>query len=103
MILGPAPTPYPSALVLHSIEPPDGPVQAVHAHADVETVVRVVEGIVYLVLEDDERVLTPGDEARIPAGAPYRRWNAGDEHAHVVEIHRPVASARRGDSERLAA
>jgi mannose-6-phosphate isomerase-like protein (cupin superfamily) len=38
---------------------------------------------VYVVVEDDEAVLTAGDAAFIPAGAHCRAWNAGDEAAHV--------------------
>jgi mannose-6-phosphate isomerase-like protein (cupin superfamily) len=100
MTVRPIPTSAPH-FILHSIEPPDGTMEDLHAHDGVDEVVRVIEGIVYLVIEDDEHVLTPGDEAVIPAGAAHRRWNAGDEHAHVVEIHRPPARARA--AERLAA
>jgi mannose-6-phosphate isomerase-like protein (cupin superfamily) len=102
MMLGPTPNTGPDQLVLHHIEPPDGPVEEIHVHDSSDEVVRVIEGIVYLTLEDEEQVLTPGDEATIPAGARHRRWNAGDEHAHLVEIHRPALRAQRS-AERLAA
>jgi hypothetical protein len=32
-------------------------------------------------------VLTPGDSATVAAGVPYRRWNAGDDHARYVEFY----------------
>jgi quercetin dioxygenase-like cupin family protein len=44
----------------------------------------VLEGVVYVVLEEDEVVLTPGESIRIPAGEPRRAWNAGDATARVL-------------------
>jgi mannose-6-phosphate isomerase-like protein (cupin superfamily) len=51
-----------------------------------DQVIAVDEGVVYVVLADDEVVLTAGDSITIPAGAPRRAWNAGDEAAQV-EVH----------------
>ena len=100
MITSPAPISSPPELVLHSIEPPDGPIEAPHSHPGLETVLHVVEGVVYLVLDDDERVLTPGDEAIVGPGRLHRRWNAGDEPAHIVEITPPGAMGREGAGRR---
>ena len=61
----------------------------VHHHHD--TVLSVLDGVVYLVCEDDELVLTSGDSAIVPAGVLHRYWNAGDEEARIVE--RRVAGA----------
>ena len=46
----------------------------------------VSEGVVYVALEDDDSVLTPGDSALIRAGQPRRVWNAGDETARFVVV-----------------
>ena len=46
--------------------------------------VAVADGVMYARLDDDERVLTPGDSVTIAAGAPARVWNAGDEVATVA-------------------
>lgn len=54
-----------------------------HAQAIHETVLHVTDGVVYVVLEDDERALTPGDRVTIRAGEAYRLWNAGDDDARV--------------------
>jgi mannose-6-phosphate isomerase-like protein (cupin superfamily) len=54
---------------------------------EVETTVQVVEGIVCVSTDEDEWVLTPGDSATVAAGVPYRRWNAGDDHARYVEFY----------------
>ena len=49
----------------------------------------VGEGVMYARLDDDDRVLTPGDSVEIPPGARVRVWNAGDEVASVE--HRAAA------------
>jgi quercetin dioxygenase-like cupin family protein len=46
----------------------------------------VSEGVVYVALEDDDRVLTPGDQTLIRAGEPRCVWNAGDETARFVIV-----------------
>ncbi len=57
------------------------------------TTLLVTEGVVYLVLEEDEQVLTPGDVATIPAGTAHRFFNAGDEDAHVAITYERVRGA----------
>jgi mannose-6-phosphate isomerase-like protein (cupin superfamily) len=56
------------------------------AHHDVA--LEVLEGAVVLWAGDDEFILTPHDEATIPAGLPHRYWNGSDEAARVVETTR---------------
>ena len=54
---------------------------------------KVLDGVVYLLIDDeDEFILTPGDEAVVPAGSDYAWWNAGDDEAQVRVIG-PRASA----------
>jgi len=67
------------------------------AHAAHDLVLEVLEGVVYLVTDEDERALTPGDVARVPAGTPHRYWNAGDEEAGVRAslVPPPPAPAER--------
>jgi quercetin dioxygenase-like cupin family protein len=48
-----------------------------------EQTISVSEGVIYVLMEDDEVVLTPGDSLTIPAGERRRAWNAGDETARV--------------------
>ena len=52
-----------------------------------ESMVQVLEGVVYVVADEDEYVLTPGDSVSIKAGTSYRRWDAGDDEARWVELH----------------
>ena len=65
----------------------------VSEHSD--NVVCVMDGTVYVAFEDDDAILTPGDQLTIRAGESHRAWNAGDEAASVVvgEV-RSMAGAR---------
>ena len=56
-----------------------------------ETVIRVTDGVLYLVVDEDETVLLPGDEAVVPAGVSYRHWDAGDVEARFTETLRVAA------------
>ena len=66
-----------------------GPREPLHAH-DERTTIHVLEGVVYLITEEDERPMTPGDEASIAPGQQHRIFNAGDGEAHVLEGVRPA-------------
>lgn len=68
--------------------PEHGPLEPLHTH-DEPTTIHVLEGVVYLVAEEDERALTPGDEAVVRAGELHRIFNAGDGEAHLLEGVRP--------------
>ncbi|MFL5896066.1 MAG: cupin domain-containing protein [Thermoleophilaceae bacterium] len=52
-----------------------------------DVLVQVTDGIVYVVADEDEAALTPGDSMTVAAGTPYRAWNAGDDQARWVEIY----------------
>jgi mannose-6-phosphate isomerase-like protein (cupin superfamily) len=78
-------------VLAEAVLPVDGGHTGVRFHDDRETVVSVLEGVVYLVAADDEVVLTPGDTATVPAGVAHRYWNAGDEPARLVERRRAAA------------
>jgi quercetin dioxygenase-like cupin family protein len=55
------------------------------------TVLRVIEGVVCVALDEHDHILTPGDELTIPAGAPHRLWDAGDDEARFVVTSRAPA------------
>ena len=63
---------------------PIQPGEPLPLHPTREERFRVTGGIVYVVVDDDEAVLTAGDSITIPAGVPRRGWNAGDIVAGVV-------------------
>jgi quercetin dioxygenase-like cupin family protein len=85
-----APTPTASSGSLAVVvDQPDGSGHAgVEPSHDIE--LQVCDGVVYLLVDGDEHVLTPGARASIPAGTPYRWWNAGDERSHVLVESRPA-------------
>ena len=53
-------------------------------HHGKEQSISVDEGIVYVVLEEDEIALTAGDSLTIAAGERRSAWNAGDEVARIA-------------------
>ncbi len=61
--------------------------------ADHEQAISVAEGVIYVVLEEDELALTPGDRVTIPAGERRRAWNAGDVTARLAVSARVVLAA----------
>src|SRR4051794_17847187 len=73
--------------VLELFDSPDTARRPSAMQHELETTVHAVEGVVYVVAGDDEWVLTPGDNAAIHRGVAYRRWNAGDDQAHWVEVY----------------
>ena len=68
--------------------PDGGEREPLHVHDELTTI-HVLEGVIYLVSDEDERPMTPGDMATIAAGEPHRIFNAGDGEAHVLEGVRP--------------
>jgi quercetin dioxygenase-like cupin family protein len=64
--------------------PHEGPQEPLHCH-DVPTTIEVLQGIVYLISERDERAMTPGDRAMLQPGERHRLFNAGHFEAHVLE------------------
>ena len=55
-----------------------------------ETLMRVVEGAVRLLVAGEERLLGLGDEARVPAGEPYRLANGGPAESRLLVQARPL-------------
>ena len=53
-------------------------------HATREERFEVTDGVVYVMVDEHDVVMTPGDSITIPAGAARRGWNAGEEVACVV-------------------
>ena len=89
--------PTPTELAIVTTEVPGAVRLPRRVRSRFDIVLTVTEGVIYLVVGDDEAVLTPGDEATIPAGVPYRRCNAGEGTARFTEVH--SAAARFGESQ----
>jgi quercetin dioxygenase-like cupin family protein len=67
----------------HELQPTER-IPVAHLDRDREQSIHVLDGVVYVVLEEDDVVLTPGDSLTIPAGQSRWAWNAGDETARLV-------------------
>jgi mannose-6-phosphate isomerase-like protein (cupin superfamily) len=85
---------------LLAVDEPRAPARVHRAH---DLTIAVLDGVIYLVADDEETVLTPGDVARVPAGTAFRRWNAGDDDARFRETFRPAASAADSAPRRASA
>jgi len=73
-----------AALTFETLAAYDGVMPPLRIRPDEATLLRVVSGSVRLVLQGEERVLGPGDEAIVPAGHPHRLASAGGAEARVV-------------------
>ena len=60
-----------------------------HKHPDQEEVIYVIRGQVEQWLEQEKRVLGPGDSVFIGAGVVHASFNAGDGEAQVLAILGP--------------
>jgi len=76
----------------YRVLPEHGSIEPLHAHEETITI-HVLEGVVYLISEEDERPMTPGDQAVVAPGEPHRIFNAGDGEAHLLEGVRPDTCA----------
>ena len=60
-----------------------------HKHPDQEEVIYVISGQVEQWLEQEKRLLSPGDSAFIPADVVHASFNVGSESAKVLAILSP--------------
>ncbi len=60
-----------------------------HRHPDQEEVIYVVSGTIEQWLEDEKRILIPGDAVFIPAGMVHASFTLGGEDAHLLAIMGP--------------
>lgn len=63
---------------------PDGDLAPVRVHPREDTLLRVIDGVVSLGVDGRERLLEPGQEAIVLAGARYRLSSAGPEARVVI-------------------
>jgi quercetin dioxygenase-like cupin family protein len=53
-----------------------------------DVTVLVTEGLLYIVLDDEDLALIPGEEVVIPAGRLQFAWNAGTDVAKIAALRR---------------
>jgi len=64
-----------------------------HKHPDQEEVIYVIEGAVEQWLEQEKRLLTPGDSIYIPANVVHASFNVADAPAKLLAILAPCVTA----------
>ena len=67
---------------------------ALHIHPNYEEAMLVVEGNIEAVLEDETRILGPGDLLLAPAGVKHTIINQSDKPANVLAIYPTTAPER---------
>jgi mannose-6-phosphate isomerase-like protein (cupin superfamily) len=78
------------AVVIETFVQPNGFVAAAHVHPSQDEQFEVLRGSVGFKIGDKKLVAGPGQRLRVPAGAPHKFWNAGDDEAHFVCEIRPA-------------
>ena len=67
-----------------------------HKHPDQEEVIYVVEGQVEQWLEQEKRILSPGDSVFIPKDIVHASFNTSDTPVHVIAILGPCMDHESG-------
>lgn len=61
-----------------------------HVHPDQTERWEVLSGVLRIEVDGDERTLTEGEEATLPAGVAHRHWNPTDDPIRIVWERRPA-------------
>ena len=77
-------------LVLHDTWTRPGQRAAPHVHPRMEERFEVVRGLVGAVVDDEERLLEPGEVLVVPAGTPHVAWNASGGETRLRLEFRPA-------------
>jgi hypothetical protein len=73
----------PAAIEVHELEP----LERLQI-GDRDHTLSVSDGVLYVVLDEDELALTSGDQIGVRSGELRRAWNAGEATARVVVVTR---------------
>ena len=71
---------------------PPGEGHAFHTHPELEEMIYVLAGEVEQWVEQEKRILKPGDAAHIPAGIVHATFNSSSADATILAILSPGAS-----------
>lgn len=72
---------------------PAGEGHAFHRHPELEEIIYVLEGTVEQWVEQERRILHPGEVAHIPRDMVHATFNAGTADAVILAILSPAACA----------
>jgi mannose-6-phosphate isomerase-like protein (cupin superfamily) len=64
-----------------------------HRHTNCSEAYFVLDGVVLVIVEDDELTLGPEDFLLVPRGTAHTFGNGGDEEARLLVIHAPAMDA----------
>lgn len=64
--------------------------EPLHVHPHQESGAELISGSLVFEVDGVQRKLAPGESISIPANAPHRFWNDGDEEAHSIGYFRPA-------------
>lgn len=64
-----------------------------HRHTNCSEAYFVLDGVVSVIVEDDELTLGPEDFLLVPRGTAHTFGNGGDEEARLLVIHAPAMDA----------
>ncbi len=64
-----------------------------HTHPELEEVIYVLSGSIEQWVEQEKRMLHPGEAAHIPKGVVHATFNPGTEDAIILAILSPAAAA----------
>jgi hypothetical protein len=77
-------------LRIDSVNPVTDEREPLHVHPHQESGVELLSGSLVFEVDGVPRKLAPGESISIPANAPHRFWNDGDEDAHSIGYFRPA-------------
>lgn len=73
-----------------------------HRHPDQEELIIVIKGEVEQWVNDEKRILGPGDSVYIDANVVHASFNVGSENAHLIAILGPCVGEQGYEVEELA-
>ena len=77
-------------LRIDSVSPLSDEREPLHVHPRQESGAELLSGSLVFEVDGVQRKLAPGESISIPANAPHRFWNDGDEDAHWIGSFRPA-------------
>jgi quercetin dioxygenase-like cupin family protein len=77
-------------LRIETVNPPSDDREPLHVHPCQESGAEVLSGSLVFEVDGACTTLAPGDSIVVPANAPHRFWNEGEDDAHAIQHFRPA-------------
>src|SRR3954462_1868272 len=75
-----------SPISIYFVDAPPGQGPGLHTHPYVETII-ILEGTARLTVRDQERSVTAGEIAVVPAETPHKFVNIGPNNLRQIDVH----------------